>query len=97
MLCWARRLLQVVPTTRICALCKTQVAQLLGKRKGRNILASAFGRCSGLPPHTGRMLMARASTRMAITSDRVDWTIMVSLAHRLTGKVSVGLNAVALV
>jgi hypothetical protein len=43
------------------------------------------------------MLMARARTRIAITSDRVDWTIMVSLAHRRTGRVSVGLNAVALV
>ena len=40
--------------------------------------------------------MARASTRMATTSDRVDWTIMVSLAHRRTGRVSVGLKAVAL-
>jgi hypothetical protein len=32
--------------------------------------------------------MARASTRIAITSDRVDWTIIVSLAHRRTGRVS---------
>lgn len=30
------------------------------------------------------MLMARASTRMAMTSDRVDWTIMASLAHHRT-------------
>ena len=41
--------------------------------------------------------MARAMTRIAITSDSDAWTIMVSLAHRLTGRVSVGLNAVALV
>jgi hypothetical protein len=41
--------------------------------------------------------MARAITRIAVTSDRVDWTIMVSLAHRRTVRVSVGLNAVALV
>jgi hypothetical protein len=47
--------------------------------------------------YPGRTLMARAITRIAITSDRVDWTIMVSLAHRWTGRVSVGLNAVALV
>ena len=40
--------------------------------------------------------MALAMTRMAITSDRADWTIIVSLAHRRTGRVSVGLNAVAL-
>jgi uncharacterized membrane protein len=41
--------------------------------------------------------MALAITRIAITSDSADWTIMVSLAHVLTGRVSVGLNAVALV
>jgi hypothetical protein len=34
--------------------------------------------------HPGRMLMARASTRMAMTNDRVDWTIMASLAHHRT-------------
>ena len=42
-------------------------------------------------------MMARASTKIAITSDRVDWTIIVSLAHLRTGRVSVGLKAVALV
>jgi hypothetical protein len=47
--------------------------------------------------YPGRTLMARAMTRIAMTSDRVDWTIMVSLAQRLTGRVSVGLKAVALV
>ena len=41
--------------------------------------------------------MGRASTRMAMTSDRADWTIMVSLAHRRTGRASVGPKAVALV
>jgi hypothetical protein len=41
--------------------------------------------------------MARAITRIAITSERVDWTIIVSLAHRRTGRVSVGLKAVAFV
>ena len=41
--------------------------------------------------------MARATTRIAITRDRVDWTIIVSLAHRRTGRVSVGLKAVELV
>jgi uncharacterized membrane protein len=41
--------------------------------------------------------MPRATTRIAFTSDSADWTIIVSLAHRLTGRVSVGLNAVALV
>ena len=50
-----------------------------------------------LRSYPGRTLMARAITRIAMTSDKVDWTIMVSLAHRLTGRVSVGLNAVALV
>jgi hypothetical protein len=34
-------------------------------------------------------------TRIAITNDRADWTSMVSLAHRRTGRVSVGLKAVA--
>ena len=41
--------------------------------------------------------MAWAITRIAITSDSADWTIIVSLAHRRTGRVSVRLNAVALV
>jgi len=34
---------------------------------------------------------------MAITSDSVDWIIIVNLAQRRTGRVSVGLNAMALV
>jgi SulP family sulfate permease len=50
-----------------------------------------------LGSYPGRMLIARASTRIAITSDNAAWTIMVSLAHLRTGRVSVGLNAVALV
>jgi hypothetical protein len=41
--------------------------------------------------------MALAITRIAMTSDSADWTSMVSLAQRRTGRVSVGLNAVALV
>jgi hypothetical protein len=77
-----------------------------GADKG-NVHRSATSAERELPPgsidparlgsYPGRMLMARARTRMAITSDRVDWIIMVSLAHRRTGRVSVGLNAVALV
>ena len=33
--------------------------------------------------------MALAMTGMAITSDETDWTIIVSLAHRRTRRVSV--------
>lgn len=47
--------------------------------------------------YPGRTLMARATTRIAITSDSAAWIIIVSLAHLLTGRVSVGLNAVVLV
>lgn len=47
--------------------------------------------------YPGKTLMARAITRMAITSERVDWTIIVSLSHCRTGRVSVGLKAVAFV
>ena len=42
-----------------------------------------------------RMLIARAITRIATTSD--DWSIIVIFAHIRTGSVSVGLNAVAFV
>ena len=45
----------------------------------------------------GKMLMARDTTRATVTSDTVDWVIIVSLAHSDIGSVSVGLNAVALV
>jgi hypothetical protein len=47
--------------------------------------------------YPGRTLIARASTRTAVTSDTAAWTSNVILAHLLTGSVSVGLNAVALV
>lgn len=50
--------------------------------------------CDG---HRGRTLTARATTRIAVTSDTTDSTIMVIFAHVFTGSVSVGLNAVALV
>ena len=43
------------------------------------------------------MLTARAMIITAITSDSADWTIIAIFAHRFTGRVSVGLNAVALV
>lgn len=47
--------------------------------------------------YPGRMLIARAITRMATTSDTADSTIMVIFAQILSGRVSVGLNAVAAV
>jgi len=43
------------------------------------------------------MLTARAITNTTVTSDTNDWASMVSFAHRVSGIVSVGLNAVALV
>ena len=44
-----------------------------------------------------RMLTARATTRIASTSEIADSNIMPNLAQRLSGITSVGLNAVALV
>ena len=44
-----------------------------------------------------RMFTARAMIITAITSDSADCTIIVIFAQRVTGSVSVGLNAVALV
>jgi hypothetical protein len=43
------------------------------------------------------MLTAREITRATVNSDASDWTIISSLAHGVSGMVSVGLNAVALV
>ena len=47
--------------------------------------------------YEGKMLMAREMTSRPITSDVAASTSMVSLPQVLTGNVSVGLNAVALV
>ncbi len=44
-----------------------------------------------------RMLTARATIMMAITSEMDDWTSITILAQRVTGNVSVGLRAVELV
>ena len=57
-------------------------------------IAVARSAASGYP---GRMPMAREMTSRPITSDVAASTIIVSLAQVFTGKVSVGLNAVALV
>ena len=57
-------------------------------------IAVARSAASGYP---GRMPMAREMTSRPITSDVAASIIIVSLAQVLTGKVSVGLNAVALV
>ena len=43
------------------------------------------------------MLTARAITRPMVSSATPDCTIISTFAHRLSGMVSVGLNAVALV
>ena len=44
-----------------------------------------------------RMFTARAMTRPTVISDTADWIIIIILAQWENGKVSVGLNAVALV
>jgi len=44
-----------------------------------------------------RMLTARAMTNAAVTRETADCSIIDSFAHRDSGIVSVGLNAVALV
>jgi hypothetical protein len=46
---------------------------------------------------SGRMLTARAMTRMPSTSETADCTNMVSFAQRANGSTSVGLKAVAFV
>ena len=43
------------------------------------------------------MLIARAITRIAVTSEITDWAIMAIFGQVRTGRVSVGLNAVAFV
>ena len=45
----------------------------------------------------GSTLTARAMTRMAVTSDTADCSIIATLAQRDSGIVSVGLKAAALV
>ena len=44
-----------------------------------------------------KALMARAMTRMAVSSDTTDSSIIAIFAQVFTGRVSVGLNAVAFV
>ena len=44
-----------------------------------------------------RMLTARATTRATVTTETAAWAVMAIFAHRDSGIVSVGLNAVALV
>jgi hypothetical protein len=44
-----------------------------------------------------RALTARAMISTTMLSDTADWSIIVNLAHRDSGRTSVGLNAVALV
>jgi hypothetical protein len=44
-----------------------------------------------------RMFTARARTRPTVIRGTADWIIIIILAQREDGKVSVGLNAVALV
>ena len=44
-----------------------------------------------------RMLTARATTRATVTIETLAWAVMPIFAHRDSGIVSVGLNAVALV
>ena len=43
------------------------------------------------------MLTARAMTSATVLKETIDWSIIVSLAHRARGRTSVGLKAVALV
>ena len=43
------------------------------------------------------MFTARDTTSATVISEIADWNIMASLAHRDSGRVSVGLNAVAFV
>ena len=44
-----------------------------------------------------KMLTARATTSTTVPSDTIDCSIIAIFAHRANGKVSVGLNAAALV
>ena len=55
-----------------------------------------------LDPHRAgtaqlRMFTARDTTRATVNSDASDWTMKSILAHGVSGMVSVGLKAVALV
>jgi len=43
------------------------------------------------------MLTAREITTATVTSEAIDWSIMSDFAQDVSGMVSVGLNAVALV
>jgi hypothetical protein len=64
-------------------------------RRRRFLLSLDPTLTSGAYP--GRTLMALAMTKIAITRDTTDWTIMVIFAQVRTGSVSVGLKAVAFV
>ncbi len=59
--------------------------------------AAATPGSSNAGPDQLKMLTARATTSATVTSDTADWNIIDSFAQRLSGNVSVGLNAVALV
>jgi hypothetical protein len=43
------------------------------------------------------MFTARAMTSATVANDTADWNIIVIFAHRVSGNVSVGLNAVEFV
>jgi hypothetical protein len=53
--------------------------------------------CSGWQAHYCRMLTARATTSPIVTRAVSDWAAISSFARGVSGIVSVGLNAVALV
>jgi hypothetical protein len=62
------------------------------ERHARKSLEHDQGRC-----HPVRMLTARANTIPSVSSEAPDCTSIISFAGGLSGIVSVGLNAVALV
>lgn len=59
--------------------------------------AGPVAAASGSRQLFGSMLTARAATSPTVTSEIADWASMSIFAHRLSGMVSVGENAVALV
>jgi hypothetical protein len=62
------------------------------ERHAQKSLEHAAGAC-----HPVRMLIALAKTMPSVTSEAPDWSSIISFAGGLSGIVSVGLNAVALV
>ena len=64
---------------------------------GRMVVHSLFVAASEGRYLDGSTLMARAATRMTVTTEMSDWASMSIFAHRVSGIVSVGENAVALV